>query len=206
MSEAAGVQPYTQMRICFVGDSFVNGAGDPDCLGWTGRVCAAPLRQGHDITQYNLGVRHDTSVDLMRRWGEEVGHRLHGVNDGRVVFSFGVNDTDFELGHRRVELAHSLANARAILLTALQHHPTLMVGPPPVADAEHNQRTGELSQALASVCEELGVAYLETCAPLCASRAWMRDVAVGDGAHPGASGYAALADLVCGWSGWRAWF
>lgn len=27
------------MRICFIGDSFVNGTGDPECLGWAGRIC-----------------------------------------------------------------------------------------------------------------------------------------------------------------------
>jgi hypothetical protein len=25
----------SEIRICFVGDSFVNGTGDPQCLGWT---------------------------------------------------------------------------------------------------------------------------------------------------------------------------
>ena len=26
-----------QMRICFIGDSFVSGAYDDECLGWVGR-------------------------------------------------------------------------------------------------------------------------------------------------------------------------
>jgi hypothetical protein len=28
-----------EIRICFIGESFVNGTGDPEFLGWTGRVC-----------------------------------------------------------------------------------------------------------------------------------------------------------------------
>jgi len=29
------------IRICYVGDSFVNGTGDPAKLGWTGRLSAS---------------------------------------------------------------------------------------------------------------------------------------------------------------------
>ena len=35
-------------RICFFGDSFVNGTGDDDALGWVGRLCAAERRAGLD--------------------------------------------------------------------------------------------------------------------------------------------------------------
>jgi lysophospholipase L1-like esterase len=91
----------TDIRICFVGDSFVNGTGDPDCLGWTGRLCASRSRQGRSITYYNLGVRRETSADI--------------------------------------------------------------------CDRRH-------------------------------------DVAIGDGAHPAAAGYAALASMIEEWSSWKTWF
>jgi len=45
-----------EIRICFVGESFVNGTGDPEFLGWTGRVCRDAQRKGYEITHYNLGV------------------------------------------------------------------------------------------------------------------------------------------------------
>jgi lysophospholipase L1-like esterase len=59
------------MRICFFGDSIVNGTGDPDCLGWVGRVCGAARKSGVDLTSYNLGIRRDTSADILRRWRRE---------------------------------------------------------------------------------------------------------------------------------------
>jgi lysophospholipase L1-like esterase len=31
------------IRICFVGDSFVNGTGDETALGWAGRLCAVSV-------------------------------------------------------------------------------------------------------------------------------------------------------------------
>ena len=61
----------TDIRICFVGDSLVNGAGDPECLGWTGRICAGARGDGYDVTYYNLGVRGQTSADIASRWHEE---------------------------------------------------------------------------------------------------------------------------------------
>lgn len=193
------------MRICFIGDSFVNGTGDPECLGWAGRLCAAACRRGHDLTYYNLGVRRETSAEIAARWRLEAAPRLPPEHDTRVVFSFGVNDTAVDGDHPRLLPADSVAHLREVLLTAKAQYPVLMVGPPPVADHEQNRRIASLSHAFAAVCRAQGVPYLPVFASLMASGTWMRQAAAGDGAHPGAQGYAELARLVEGWAVWRAW-
>ncbi len=193
------------MRICFVGDSMVNGAGDPDFLGWAGRICTAAHREGHDITSYNLGVRRDTSADIAARWHAEVSRRLPPAYDGRVVFSFGINDTVIEAGRPRVAFDDSLTNARHILGSAAERYPVLMVGPPPIAGAPENQAIARLSGALARVCEGLAVPYLDVYAPLAAAGTWVREATANDGAHPRAGGYAELASLVSAWPPWRSW-
>lgn len=81
------------MGICFVGNSFVQGTWDPDFLGWPGRICRAAIRPGVGVTCYNLGVRRDTSVDILRRWQAECGLGLPPGGEAHVVFSFGNNDT-----------------------------------------------------------------------------------------------------------------
>jgi lysophospholipase L1-like esterase len=194
-----------ELRICFLGDSFVNGTGDPECLGWAGRLCQAARRRGHDVTYYNLGIRRETSADLHARWQREVALRLPADVTGRLVFSFGVNDTTAAGPTTRVPLAASLDNARAILDEARHLHPTLIVGPPPIADRDQNSRIAHLSGRLAEVATTLAVPYLDTYAPLYASPVWLAEVAAGDGAHPGAGGYAELARLVDAWTAWRAW-
>jgi lysophospholipase L1-like esterase len=194
-----------EMRLCFLGDSFVNGTGDPECLGWPGRLCQAANRDGHVVTYYNLGIRGETSAELRRRWREEVRRRLSSEHDGRLVFSFGVNDTTAAGAATRVALAASLDNGRAILEAARQAYPLLLVGPPPVAGDAHNARIAELSERLARLAGALDVPYLEVCAALRTSRNWLAEVAAGDGAHPGAGGYAELAQLVDRWPAWRAW-
>ena len=59
------------IRICFIGDSYVQGTGDPECLGWAGRLCVTARRDGHEVTGYNLGVRRETSRDIAHRWLSE---------------------------------------------------------------------------------------------------------------------------------------
>jgi lysophospholipase L1-like esterase len=194
------------MRIGFFGESFVNGTGDPECLGWVGRVCAAAIKAGHDLTCYNLGIRRETSDELRRRWRAEADLRLLPEHDPRLVFSFGVNDTIAEGDGTRIVPHASLANARAILTEAAARCPVLMVGPPPLPDDEQSGRIATLSAAFAGMCAELGVPYLETCAPLLATPVWCAEAAAGDGAHPGAAGYAELALLVTAWPAWQAWF
>jgi lysophospholipase L1-like esterase len=195
------------MRICFIGDSFVNGTGDPTYLGWTGRICAAACGgQRQDITHYNLGVRGETSADIETRWFSEISGRLPHYGDGRIVFSFGVNDTYLENGKTRVELEKSIENLRYILKSAKELFPVLMVGPPPVNDAARTIRIATLSEHFSQVCSELNVPYLDICTPLQKSEVWRKELTENDGSHPRAAGYTELAKIVHNWDGWKAWF
>lgn len=194
------------MRLCFIGDSIVNGTGDPTGLGWVGRVAAAARRRGHELTLYNLGIRRDTSADIAARWQAETARRLPPEFDGRLVFSFGANDCVLENGAPRVAAERSLENARAILGAAGARHPTLMLGPVPLpllpgADAG----IAALSRDLAALAAGLAIPYFDLFTPLAAIDLWRREVSLGDGAHPGAAGYALIAELVEGWAAWREW-
>jgi lysophospholipase L1-like esterase len=198
--------PLREMRICFVGESFVNGTGDPECLGWTGRICVSANKKGYDITYYNLGVRRETSRELSSRWLREVSYRLPQEDDGRVVFSFGVNDTTIENGKTRVPLTESIANIHSILSEAQKLYPILMVSPPPIGDAEQNQRIADLSQEFALICQELNVPYLDVFSHLINSHIWLEEVKNHDGAHPQSLGYLEFAQIVENWDAWLNWF
>ncbi|MBW4636897.1 MAG: lipase [Gloeocapsa sp. UFS-A4-WI-NPMV-4B04] len=195
-----------EVRICFVGESFVNGTGDPECLGWAGRICINANRKGYDITYYNLGVRRETSSELKNRWLREVSYRLPKEYDGRVVFSFGTNDTTIENGKTRIEVKDSIANARSILSDAKKLYPILMVSPPQIADNEQNRRIVDLSEQFGLLCQELDVPYLNVFPVLEKSRIWMNEVRGYDGAHPRAAGYREFAEIVQNWEAWLNWF
>lgn len=193
------------MRICFFGDSFVHGTGDDDCAGWPGRVCAAARRRGLDLTSYNLGIRRDTSVDIAGRWEAEAALRLLPEHDGRLVFSFGVNDCVHEHGAPRVPADASLAAARAILSRAHAGRPTLLLGPPPTCDAALDGRVELLSDGLQRLCRELAVPFLALFPLLRPSGLWHREAEEGDGIHPNRGGYALIAEAVLAWQPWRDW-
>lgn len=187
-------------RICFVGDSFVAGVGDPEHRGWVGRVVAGSHRDGRPVTAYNLGVRRDTSEDVRRRLPAETAARWVEGCDNRLVLSFGVNDTTEVDGAVRVAPERSVANLRGIADDMAAHGiPLLVIGPPPVADAEQNDRI----EALDALFEKTVLPYVSVFGALAIERDWMRAVALGDGAHPGAEGYALLTELVLpAWEDW----
>jgi len=193
----------SDIRICFVGDSFVNGTGDLTYLGWTGRVCASAKQP---VTHYNLGIRGNTSQQIESRWQMETHLRFPPGCDGRMVFSFGANDARMEAGAVLVSADSSVVCTRRILEMAQAQYPTLMISSPPVEDSAMNLRIREISLAYADMCAEIAVPYLDVLTPLSKNLIWMREVALVDGAHPAAAGYAELATIVSGWSAWQDWF
>jgi GNAT superfamily N-acetyltransferase len=122
----------------------------------------------------------------------------------RVVLSFGANDTALDNGRPRLALEQSLANACTLLRETRAHHAALLIGPPPVADAAHDERIGALSRELAGVAAQESVPYLDVFTPLQASALWRQEVIANDGSHPRSGGYRELATLVMSWSAW--WF
>ncbi|RKN34960.1 GDSL-type esterase/lipase family protein [Streptomyces hoynatensis] len=192
------------LRVCFVGDSYLAGVGDPGCLGWAGRLAALAHAEGHPLTAYHLGVRRDTSAGVLARFVGECTPRLREAEDPRVVLSFGVNDATAERGRTRVAPKESVANLGRLLgEAATRGWRVLVAGPPPVAEAAHAARTARLDEEFARVCRDRAVPYVPVHASLLRSAVWMREVREGDGAHPGAAGYGELAARLA--PHWRAW-
>ncbi|GAA1945245.1 GDSL-type esterase/lipase family protein [Kitasatospora viridis] len=192
------------LRITFLGDSFVQGLGDPEYRGWPGR---ALQQAGVTATAFNLGIRRNTSADVRRRWAAELTARLLPGADNRLVVSVGSNDAMLEDGAPRVGHAGTLTNLAAVLdgahalgLTAL------VVGPPPVVcgGPEHLDRLLRLVPDQRGLCERRGVPFLDVTRALAEDPVWVAEATAGDGAHPGAGGYRRLAGLVlaAGFAGW----
>ncbi len=204
-------------RVCFVGDSYVAGTGDPAGLGWVGRLCAAAWRRGNDLSFYNLGIRGETSVMLAARWKHECALRLPDDSPGRLVFMFGINDISERLGvGLRVELEASIAAARTMLHDAARWLPTIWIGPAPaneemspmspmpgVAYDFRNDRLLALNAAYESIARELGIPYLDIANPLTANADYRRSQVEGDKMHCSGEGYAMIADLVDRWPAWH---
>ncbi|MBX3664327.1 MAG: lipase [Burkholderiales bacterium] len=191
-------------RICFVGDSFVQGTGDTAGGGWVGRIAAAACAAGYDITAYNLGVRRDTSADIAARWQAECDARLRTECSPYLLFSFGANDMTADGQTLRVPMPASIENFRSIVGEARERCPTLVTGPLPVGDSAQDTRIIALCATYALLAAELGVPYLPLAEHLTNDSAWKRAAAAGDGTHPDGSGYALVAERVLQWPAW--WF
>jgi lysophospholipase L1-like esterase len=107
---------------------------------------------------------------------------------------------------RRVTPDDSTANLTRILAGALAAGwQPLMIGPLPVDDPQHNLRSAALGQNFRKICADLGVGYVDVFEQLLTHDVWRSEIRTGDGAHPGAGGYQALADLIePHWLSWLA--
>lgn len=186
--------------LCFIGDGFVAGYGDPKALGWVSRVIGrTPVREA-DLTAYNLGVRGDSSAEVMTRWRVECPPRWQGRSERRLVVGVGAQDVTrgISTARSRLNLANVLDEAATTGIACL------VVGPTPTLDKEVNPRLEALSVAQADVCQRRGVPFVDCFAPLRGHDQWQSDLAAGDRVHPGQVGYGLIAWLVLH-HGWQEW-
>jgi acyl-CoA thioesterase I len=189
--------------LVFIGASMTAGYGDPKGLGWVGRVVARTQHPDLDLTAYNLGVRGNTSGDVVARWGAESHPRWKGRGERRLVVSVGAGDitSGMTMARSRLNLANVLDEATNSGISAF------VVGLAPTLDPELNRRIEALAEAQADVCSRRGVTYVDCFRPLVSHDQWMADLAASpDRAHPGQAGYGLVAWLVLhnGWNDWLA--
>jgi acyl-CoA thioesterase I len=189
------------LALVFLGASLVAGVGDPKGQGWVTRVVGRTQHPDLELTAYNLGVRGNTSADVLQRWATEVPRRWAGRTERRVVLSVGTNDVlqGITLARHRLNLANLLDDAASSGVGAF------VVSPPPTADAELNERLEVLVDAQADVCARRGVHFVDCYAPLMGHDQWRADLAASSVEnHPGQAGYGLIAWLVLhnGWTDW----
>ena len=196
------VDDLGDVRICFFGDSLTHGQGDEQELGWAGRVALATRARGVELTAYRLGVCAETTQDIGRRWRSEWSVRSIEGATARLVVACGTNDVFREpwtgAGPARDALAAMLVEAVRDGLRPL------VLGPPPVGDPSCDERAVEVTSAFAQACAQLdGVTFVDVHAPLrAADSPWREALAQGDGAHPVAAGYDALAAVLLDGAWW----
>lgn len=196
------VDGQRKVGLCFVGDEYVAGLGDPKALGWVSRVVARTPHAGVDLATYNLGVRGASSTDVLARWEAETAPRWAPTNERRLVVGFGSADVEQGLStaRSRLNLANILDDASSAAIA------TFVVGPPPSLDAEVNEKLQVLVDAQADVCSRRGVTYVDCFRPLLGHDQWQADLESSADDLPGQAGYGLMAWLVlhAGWQNWLA--
>ena len=89
-----------------------------------------------DLTAYNLGVRGDSSTEVLARWRTECPPRWKDRSEKRLVVSVGMNDvvSGTTTARSRLNLANIIDDAAATGIA------TFVVGAPPTLDADFNRR------------------------------------------------------------------
>jgi len=187
--------------LVFVGASLVAGVGDPKGQGWVSRVVGRTHSADLEVTAYNLGVRGDTTADVLARWKTECAPRWAGRAEKRLVISVGGNDaaSGVTLARHRLNLANILDDAASAGIG------TFVVSPPPADDEEFNAKLDVLVEAQADVCARRGVPFVDCFRPLLGHEQWQSDLAASRVPHhPGQAGYGLIAWLVLH-NGWYDW-
>jgi len=188
------------IALVFIGDAYVAGYGDPKGLGWVSRVVARTAHPDVDITAYQLGVRDESSADVLARWRIECPPRWKDRSEKRLVVAVGHSDAvnGMSTARVRLNLANILDDAAASGVAAFA------VGPPPTLDADLNARLEIVVEAQADVCARRGVPYVNCYRPLIGHEQWHSDLGATDGVYPGQAGYGLIAWMVLhgGWDQW----
>ncbi len=189
------------LGLVFIGASLVAGVGDPKGQGWVSRVVGRTHHPELELTAYNLGVRGDTTADLLDRWKAECAPRWEGRGERRLVVSIGSGDAvaGITLARHRLNLANILDDATSAGIG------TFVVSPPPTDDDELNAKLEVLVEAQADVCSRRGVPFVDCYRPLLGHEQWRTDLAASRVQHhPGQAGYGLIAWLVLH-NGWYDW-
>lgn len=190
----------------FFGDSITLGVNDAPAGGWVARLAGIAGEKGLPVppdTFYNLGVRKNTSRMILERWEAEYKARAMEGEKAYFVFCFGTMDMAAPSGRPLVAVGESAANTRDMLMKAREYGEVVMVSAPPVKNDEHCQRIEALCTAYASICESIGVPFVDVFHPLMEA-GYVDDLA--DGVHPGPVGNAMLARLLAEDAAFAEWF
>jgi lysophospholipase L1-like esterase len=123
-----------------------------------------------------------------------------------LVVSVGANDA-VDSGDGRPRVAPSrTVDALAGMLDAASALglPAFVVGPPPLGEPAADARILALTDRFAELCGARRIPFVPVAELLLAHGPWRAEAAAGDGAHPGAEGYQALAEIVVA-GGFLSW-
>ena len=159
--------PHTTSAWFFFGDSLTQGVNDSLMPGgWVSRLAVMAHEAGlcpiPRATFYNLGARRHSTANIAARWRSELDNRLIPGMFPRLVFCTGVVDMAAPGGGQPADPELAAAQMDKLLAQAAGVAPTMVISPPPVADAAASSRIGTLANCSNS-CVPAGALPLRRC-------------------------------------------
>jgi len=159
------------LALVFIGASLVAGVGDPKGQGWVSRVVGRTHHPELELSAYNLGVRGDTSADVLARWRTECPPRWSGRTEKRLVLSVGTADAvkGVTLARHRLNLANILDDAASAGI-GVPSAQRMTAGSGKIGSAHAGHRESGVGHAILSAETVSGCASAAASATVSASR------------------------------------
>ena len=191
--------PHTTSAWFFFGDSLTQGVNDSLMPGgWVSRLAVMASKAGlcpiPRATFYNLGARRHSTANIAARWRSELDSRLIPGMVPRLVFCTGVVDMAAPGGGQPADPELAAAQMDKLLAQAAGVAPTMVISPPPVADAAASDRIWQLGKLQQQLCASRGIAFAQVYELLANTTDYMNDLS--DGLHPGSQGCARMAQTL----------
>ena len=191
--------PHTTSAWFFFGDSLTQGVNDALMPGgWVSRLAVMASEAGlcpiPRATFYNLGARRHRTAKIAARWRSELDSRLIPGMVPRLVFCTGVVDMAAPGGGQPADPELAAAQMDKLLAQAAGVAPTMVISPPPVADAAASDRIWQLGKLQQQLCASRGIAFAQVYELLANTTDYMNDLS--DGLHPGSQGCARMAQTL----------
>ena len=191
--------PHTTSAWFFFGDSLTQGVNDALMPGgWVSRLAVMASEAGlcpiPRATFYKLGARRHRTAKIAARWRSELDNRLIPGMVPRLVFCTGVVDMAAPGGGQPADPELAAAQMDKLLAQAAGVAPTMVISPPPVADAAASSRIGHLGKLQQQLCASRGIAFAQVYELLANTTDYMNDLS--DGLHPGSQGCARMAQTL----------
>lgn len=194
-----------KINITFIGDSFVEGFGDPTNKGWVKRVCEYSCNNNPNLALniFNLGIRGETSGDILNRYKAVIKENQLNEKTNILVMSFGTNDCIQYYYGSNLDVTRSTNNLKELILKAKkQFDSILFVLPPAIAEEEINERIKSLIEMYIPILETHKIPYINLYDALLQNEIWQYETATFDGAHPKEKGYTEFAKLIYNHKNW----
>lgn len=192
-----------EINLSVLGDGFAKGIGDPTLQGWADRLVARTVQELGTLNYYNLGIGGETSVAVVARIRELVPRKVTG-QDNRLIFSFGLNDTEEQDGKPRLTNQESTEALKQLIIKTRNHFKLLMVGLPPVYEPQRNARIKRLNSLQRELCQKAHVPFIDIYSSLSDDVQYKRSLRGTDRIYPDAQGYEKVFELI--WNDRSWWF
>lgn len=189
------------MNICIFGDSITWGAYDPVGGGWANRL-RFEIEKNHDNTDVMvLGVPGETTVDLLKRIGDEASRRRAEA----VMIAIGINDSmysDIKKQENKINIIDFEKNIyKLIKIAKEQTSKVVMIGLTDVDEKRTwpgwwNKNQGFKNDTINEYNIALGLICQKEKLPLISLQGVLDRSDYSDGLHPNSEGHRKIFEKI----------